>query len=281
MAKKTEEGVQTSLLSDQLEYVNCLYYGEAGTGKTTHLASLARAGRIVHVDVESGIKRSALVRRDIPIEQIELIQSSDFEMLEKLFWQIKEELTDGGGPVGVSWDSLTELQQRMQTAAAGEAAFKANQRGMERSRFVKTQEDYRLTNDQIRELVREFRDLQCHWGVACLERREVDDDGAVVYGPAVSPVVQQALMGYMDIVCHTTVEIVADEPMFFGAFSPAGKYLGKDRFGALPRRLVDPTFDRVIAYVNGDLTAETDEVMIAARERYVTAQTKTEGEEGA
>jgi hypothetical protein len=45
-----------------------------------------------------------------------------------------------------------------------------------------------------------------------------------------------------------------------------GKYAGKDREHVLPSRLVEPTFDRILAYAHGDLTKENDARQAAYRE---------------
>lgn len=264
---------QFTLLSEEPEYVNILYYGPPGTGKTTHLASLAnQGGAVVYVDAESGIKRSALDRRQIKTDQIRLYREMRFDALESLFWTLAEQLEDDSGPLGIVWDSLSEMQQRMLRLSVDDAMQRAERRGMERSRFDVYKEDWGHNTQELAILVREFRDLPCHWGVACLERRDQDDDGAVRYGPAISPAIQNAIMGYMDIVCHCQVELVGGDEMYFGYFRPYSKYTAKDRFGVLPRRLVDPTFERIIGYVDGTLDADNDEVQIAARDRWNAAR---------
>ena len=32
-----------------------------------------------------------------------------------------------------------------------------------------------------------------------------------------------------------------------------GKYQAKERFGVIPPRLINPTFDRIVDYITGDL----------------------------
>jgi hypothetical protein len=38
----------------------------------------------------------------------------------------------------------------------------------------------------------------------------------------------------------------------------SARYRAKDRFGVLPRVLAEPQFDRVVEYVQGKLTEDTD-----------------------
>jgi hypothetical protein len=89
----------------------------------------------------------------------------------------------------------------------------------------------------------------------------VDPDGRVVYMPAVTPGLQNDLIGWVDVVCHTDTIIVEGEEVYMGLFRNRGKFRGKDRFKVIPRQLVDPTFDRILQYVDGELVLDDDEKM--------------------
>jgi hypothetical protein len=52
-----------------------------------------------------------------------------------------------------------------------------------------------------------------------------------------------------------------------GLTRPEGRFTAKDRFGLLPKRLINPTADRVIGYLDGDLVRERDPLQKAARAR--------------
>ena len=141
--------------------------------------------------------------------------------------------------------------------------------------------DYGIMTDQLRDLLRKFRDLPCHFGVSALERRDVDEqDSKVKYRPAVTPAVMNDLVGMVDIIGVTSTKEFDDggEDEFQGLFRLAGKYEGKDRFKAIPKHLVDPMFHRLVAYVNDDLTAETDQIMIDAVARRDALRAEKRGE---
>lgn len=265
-------------LSEDSEPLNILYYGDGGMGKTTDLASMAHlAGpksKVWIANAESGVKASALRRRGIPIDRIEIYPDTEageeisIDGLEKEWLRIREALhKDPLAYVGACWDSVTEIQQALKDEDVVASVKKANRQGRERSRFVVDQDNWRTVNEECRQLIRRFRDLPCHFGCSALQRREADSDGAVVYQPGVTPGLQGDLIGWMDIVVHCSLAIVDGEEEFRGLLRAHGKFRGKDRFGITPKWIVDPTFERVHAYVAGELTVETDEVMQMAKER--------------
>lgn len=259
-------------LSEASEPLNVLWYGDGGMGKTTHLASMAHLGRVLLINAESGVKGSALKRRGIPIENIEIYPGPGEELsyagIEEQWFRVREDLNkDPESWAGVGWDSITEIQQTLKDKEVAAAVVRATRKGLERSPFVVDQDNWRSINEQCRGLIRKFRDLPCHFGMTALQRREQDGDGTVVYLPSVTPGIQGDLIGWVDLVCHCSVEVLAGEEEYRGLFRPHGKYRGKDRFNITPKWIVDPTFDRVLEYVEGELTLDTDDVMELARDR--------------
>lgn len=258
------------------EFAKVGYYGYPGSGKTSDLASLANLGPTIHIDAESGLKRSALQRRGIELGNIEPFpdrsrgEAITYEDLENLYWDCKERLdNDPTSIFGIMWDSVTETNKLLLEKAVAKGVIKAENKGLERSQFDIYKEDYGTVTEQMRQLIRNFRDLPCHVGFAALVRRDQDDDGKVKYGMALSPALQTDLHGYVDILCLTsTIEVPGwrKGEMFLGRVRAGGKYEVKDRFDALPTELVDPTMERIIQYVNGELDEDSDPLQQEAME---------------
>ena len=59
-------------LTDLSEPLNILYFGDAGTGKTTATAGLANIGPVLAFNAESGMKSRALVRQGVNVSNIEV-----------------------------------------------------------------------------------------------------------------------------------------------------------------------------------------------------------------
>jgi len=264
-------GIKTSSVADQREFINALYYGEGGTGKTTALATLANLGRVLYVDAESGIKRYPLERLGVNVANIEKLEFDDslsFGELEDAFWTMKRDLEeDPESWAGVVWDSGTEIYHALLDSLVGKRVDKAERaaksgRGVAEvmsNRFFIDRDDYGVMSEQIRLLLRRFRDLPCHFGIAFLERRDQDDrTGTVRVGPAITPGLQSDVIGWHDIVCRTSFDSEAD--LFLGTFRPEGVRQGKDRFGMLPAHMVDPSVERVVGYITGKIDPATDEV---------------------
>lgn len=278
-AKTVAEAVKRKTLDAERDFVKICYYGDPGTGKTTHLAQLSRLGPVVFVDAEAGVKRSAMVGQKVPIEAITPVRQITFEGLEKLFFELKGKLEDDPDAIaGLCVDSLTEVQKKLLEIIVQDSVARTRRKGMERSNFEIYKEDWGVNTEQLRQLTRKFRDLPCHVGFACLPRRDVDDESSVIYGPALTPAFQTDVMGYVDIICHTYTEMVGDEEIFLGSFRRAGKYVAKDRFGILPKTMVNPSFDRVVQYIDGTLTEDADPVAEEAREKYQAEKAKIKGD---
>lgn len=245
------------------EYMRMCWYGAEGSGKTTHLATAANHGRILIIDAEVGVKRKALARRGVNVENIKYWPDHEHgekvtkRGLRTVFENLQADLEqDVNSWYGVGFDSFTELTfvmvqgaQKRRVAQMVKAQRTVDREFMDRS-------DYGLAAKWLAELIRDFRVLPLHIGVTALMRRDTDDDGKVKYGPATSPAVQNDLAGMMDILAMCKGED-ADGPNR-GLMAASGKYRAKDRFGVTPRVLVDPTFDRYLAYYNDELTADTD-----------------------
>lgn len=276
-AAKKEVTPFAGVADEEDEFLNILYAGRHGTGKTSDLATMANLGPVVFINAEGGLKRKPLARLGVNVDNISvwpnrrLGQELTFEGMEELFWRMRGDLLDRPDAyAGIVWDSVTEIHKNLLENVSKAAVTKAEAAGRERDRFSTEVGDYGTMTEQVRFLLRRFRDLPCHFGATALLRRDIDKagDGGVVFRPAVTPALIGDLGAFMDMVCYTSVGDIGGDPEFRGRFRPEPMYEAKDRFGVITsKRLVDPTFERVLAYVHGTLVAEEDPVMLDARQR--------------
>jgi len=265
---KATSGLFASL-SDTDEYLNVLLFGREGSGKTTAACSLANLGygKVLVVNAEAGMKKNTLKRHGVDIDRIMVWppagESITHAGLDEVHRQIKSDLADDPKSwAGVVFDSATEIVQALVDYVAGDRIDKATRKGVTIDgidQFFTDRSDYGTMSKMFRDILRKFRDLPTHFVVTALERRDVDEDsGKVQYGPAVTPGVQTDLLGYVDLVLACSAADDSEGKPYRALTRSSGKYRGKDRLGVLPKVLVNPTIERILAYESGKLTEETD-----------------------
>lgn len=265
-------------LAEENEYARICLYGRFGTGKTTALAHAAKLGGAVPiVDAEQRLKGGPLRRMGVPIDRIEPHRDVSYEAINKLIWDIKGRLHDEPGSVSAfGIDAIDETTKLLVADVLEDNTERLLQRAEKRGEVADVNPNHidrdmwgEMT-EQVRKLLRHMRDLECHLMFTSHERRETDEDGTVVYAPAATPAVMADLMAYVDIIGHTYL----DDGHFVARFAPGTKYEAKDTFGVLPAIMVNPTVDRIVAYVHEELNADNDPEQ-QAYEAYRTERLET------
>lgn len=260
-------------LDDNTEYLNILYFGQESTGKTTaiaHMANLPGDGDVIIINAEAGVKKNALRRAGVDTSRIKLLPPPGveltFDYLEGLYFNMKQQLmTDPGCIAGVGFDSGTEISTKLLEDVVARGVKKAEDQGKDRDRFFIDRGDWGIMGTQVKQLLRKFRDLPCHFAMTALERDGLEDsDGTGVkeIGPAFNPGLASSVLGYMDLVLRLQAETLPtdDGPvtLIWAATKKTPRVRAKDRENILPPKLCTPTFDRVLAYVNGEMTTAED-----------------------
>lgn len=270
-------------LDDVKDYINALFYGNEGGGKTTDVVKMVNSrpnGRVVVINAEGGLKKSALQKRGVDTSRVQVWPKPGQRItrngIDALYRKLRADLeNDPESWIGVVWDSATDIAQVLVDDIQKKRVNALKNKGV-----VNVDEnhvdiaDYGDMAKQFRDLLRKFRDLPCHFAMTALMRRDVDKDtGLPSYGPAVIPSLATDLLGYVDFVLMIKAE---DEDGPFRALTKkSGRYRAKDRFDVLPRVFAEPSMDRIIAYLDGDLTAETDPIQAQITERAKKSQDKT------
>lgn len=251
-------------LDEVAEFVNILAYGREGSTKTTSLARMSTLGKVLIINAEGGVKKAPLIRRGAVAENLMIwpVPGSKTRIthksLDALYRRVKADLLeDPNSWFCIGFDSITEVYQAVLDDVSGGRVKKLKDKGAEPDEFFVDISDYGTMSKMIRDLLRKFRDLPCHVVFTALERRDIDKDtGKPQYGPAITPGLQTDLLGYPDFVLMFKA---ADEDGPARALTRSNsRYRAKDRFDILPRVLAEPMGDRIIQYVTGDLTEDTD-----------------------
>jgi hypothetical protein len=259
-------------VDDVVDFTNTLLYGREGSGKTTGAARLANlfsqmpagSGKVLVINAEGGLKKTPLRKRGVDTSKIVLWpdpkkhERVSFYSLDKIHRRVKADLEkDPDSWGGVIFDSSTEIYQAILDHVQKKRVQQIINRGQEADPEFVDIADYGNMSKMFKDILRKFRDLPCHFVVTALERRDLDKDtGKPNYGPAVTPGLQADLLGYVDFVLMCKAE---DEDGPFRALTRANsRYRAKDRFDVLPKIMVEPWLDRIVAYVEGTLEPETD-----------------------
>jgi len=261
-------------LDEAEDFLNVLWYGPEGVGKTTAALKAANHGRVLVVSAEGGLKAKALKRNGIDISQVTVWPPAGQEDLltragvEALGYKLREDLAaDPTAWYAVVWDSGSAigdkiLRQIVAAEVEKDSAKPAHLRKDFRADpYFTDRSDYGTLSSQLVPLIHQYRDLQCHFLITALERRDVDDDtGQVMYGPVFTPAVSSEARASADVVIRVSQEEGDGEMVVVGATRPNPRYRGKDRFGATPIRFADPSFTRVLGYVEGEIDEQNDPI---------------------
>jgi len=268
-------------LADENEWARICLYGEWGSGKTTSAAHAAHLGPVRHWDAELRLKGGPLRRLGVPTDQIQPFREISYAALLADIESVREDLYDAENGVWdatvaqdrtpTKWvalvnDSVTEIVKTLLDDVIARNVRESAKRAAKRGEEVKLNpfqvdvDYYGEAVQEYRKLMREMRNLDCHLIFTAQERRDVDkNDGAVKIGPGTLPAIQAELMGYCDVVVHT----YRQGRYFLGLTESGTKYMAKDAFGVLPPIMVNPTVDRLVAYMHEDLTIESDPIQQA------------------
>lgn len=276
--------ISLSSLSDQDDFMVLVAYGPAGTRKTTSALRVTKAipkGDVLVIAAESGMKKHALAGHGVDVSRVRFWpprgERVSYEELDRLFYKILDDLEKNPTSwAAVVWDSLTEVIQTLVDRAAEadvarlqEIARMAKKTVEVRPTYEREGSDYQVVTGQFRQLLRKFRSLPCHQIFVALEEDRKEsvetDEGRKqkvgIIGPALTPMVRMDVEQHADVIIRMSVTDVAGVgPVGIGRSSPAEDLRAKDRYNVLPTVVIDPGWERVWAYVTGELKLGADEV---------------------
>lgn len=254
-------------LEEQAEYTRALYYGREGTGKTTAALRATDGGLVYLVSAEGGTKRDPLRKLGVDLSRIRVFRPEEGELiavrdLENVHSHVLSKLQEQPGSIhAVVIDSLTEVQQQLLEQVVHKRVTKSL---VEVDPDFIDRSDYGTTNNQLQKLMRRFRDLPCHLIVTALERDKEKEDEV---GPALSPGLATAVLGYMDVV----LRFGSADGSYRARAKGTKRIRAKDRFGALPEVIAEPSFPRIESFLTGEITDEDDQLQMEMREIAETA----------
>lgn len=248
--KENDEQLQTPIVEPTSLVIPIIYkphiehyklkmivYGQPGVGKTSLLATAGLhklTAPILLINIEGGMlsvaDSSVLGLKEPP----DIVDLKGFKHLESIFWY----LAKGDHPYkSVGIDSLSELQMVNLESIVGQMIGKVGRSGARRESLDDIwQEDYGTSTQQLRRVVRQFRDLPMHVFFSCHDSSSMDKDKNETVHPALTPKLRSSVMGYMDVIGYlyvdsevATEEENGDQTSRRLLCRPYGKWVAKDR----------------------------------------------------
>lgn len=250
--------------------LNILVYGESGVGKT-QLAGTAQdyepTQDVLFIDIEGG----TLTLKNKPIDVVTINSFDDMKLIyewlkEYIYYRdngnedgMVEKIEEIGGTTHdsvptyrtVVVDSLSECQEYALRAIQGvDMAELSSWTDIDSAGL----QDW-LTNDTVfSHLIRNFRDMNMNVIFTALERELKDErSGSITIGPAMAQGLSRKLPGLLDLVGYMYVGTDEDdEKQRYMLTQPDGRHKAKDRHGALPNPVENPTVEKLLKYIHGE-----------------------------
>lgn len=208
--------------------LNIMIYGPPGVGKTRFCGSAEPEFKTLVASAESGL----LSLRGSGIDYVEVKSLEDLrELLE--FLRLSDEAKKYKC---FAIDSGTEIQQVCMDSIL-------KKEGRDKPQL----QDWGTLNNTMVGIIRAFRDTDISFIMTALEDTDTDHStGEVKCGPLFQGKISKTISGYFDEVFYSFSKKVKDQNgvehvRHMLLTSNNGKYMGKDRSGALPL-VVDPDF---------------------------------------
>lgn len=209
-----------------------LVHAYAGVGKTTFAAI---APKPLIINMEGGLLCLNKFKQYHKELDIQTIDALTIEELKELYWYLKDGDHDRKTVV---LDSLSEIR-----AKSMDEILNDPNRDEKYDRDMPILQDYGKNTQQMRKLVRAYRDLPMNVVFTCLSAEDKDEtDGSVKIGPHLTPKLARDVEGYVDVIGYLfATEDEQGFPQRKMLTQPKGKYFAKDRSGKLGLGMEDPT----------------------------------------
>lgn len=230
-------GLQVSPVQDALTYINSLWYGAPGAGKTV-LAGSADAvpdmRPVLLIDVEGG---TLSLRNTYP--HVDVVRVQTWDDMQRVY----DALYNGQHDYRtVVLDSLTEIQKFSMYNIMHDLI----RREPDRDPDVPGMREWGKNIEQIRRLVRAFRDLPMHTIFTALVAIDKDAKTGVMQSrPSLSGKLSAEVAGFVDIVGFLYTKVHDGELKRLLLMSGTDRQIAKDRSGVMPEILEDPSMEKI------------------------------------
>lgn len=254
-------GLKVRKASESKNNPTALVYGEGGTGKTTFVATAADVPElcpVLHLNVENGAD-SISSRKNIDVVDIDTIRE-----LQQVYSDLQAR--QGAGYRTVIVDNLTESQAQGMDDILNTKVAKADFVDFDGATFANGA--WNRSSEQMRKLVRYFRDLPVYTIFVAWERDYAENGGPSDIGPHFTKSFGKEAPGLVNDVYRLSVQ----GGIRVLQTQRTDRLSAKDRSGLLPPIIKNPTMTVLHDYWTGKLVKPTPEQVEAAKKSVLTAK---------
>lgn len=233
LTQRTVGGLKVEPVADRAPWFNMLVYGDPGVGKTMLCGSalaVPEMNPVLVIDVEGG---TLTLRSRYP--DVDVVRVQSFQDIQKVY----DELYRGTTYKTIILDSLTEMQKFSMYGIMEDLVKKEADRDPD----VPGIREWGKNTEQIRKMVRAFRDLPMNVLFTCLAVSDRDNKtGSVTIKPSLSGKLTNEVAGFVDQVFYMYIKVLDGEIHRLLLTSATEKHVAKwrDAPEPLPEAVVDP-----------------------------------------
>lgn len=254
LTPRTLAGLNINKVAERGPWLNMLFYGESGVGKTTLGGSsdaVKEMQPVLEIDIEGG---SESLRHSYP--NVDVVRIKTWQEMQDVYSDLYDQAKRGERDYNtVVLDSLNEIQKfSMETIM-----IKTVKEHPERDQDVPSMREWGKNLEQMRRMVRGFRDLEMHTIFTCLSETERDDmTGLLHTNPLLTGKFKKEVPALLDVVCYYYQKQfgVGDnlEMKRLLLTQRTDVQVAKDRTGKLPMVIEAPTMEKIYNYMTGKAT---------------------------
>jgi hypothetical protein len=238
LTQRTLGGLKIEQVADRTPWFNMLVYGNSGVGKTLLCGSaqaVPEMNPVLFVDVEGGTLTLRTQYSDV-----EVVRVNSFKDIQRVY----SELYDGkSGYKTVVLDSLTEMQKFSMYGIMEDLQARTLGSDKEFDPDIPGIREWGKNTEQIRKMVRAFRDLPLNVLFTALEMTDRDPKtGKVTVKPSLSGKLSNEVAGFVDQVFYLYIQVVDEENQRLILTSSTEKHIAKwrDAPDPIPNPIINP-----------------------------------------